>query len=299
MNRWKRKRKSRYLFQWMLIFMVVFPASGALGQDLGGIKASGVLRHLGVVYANFVTGRGDGLDVDVMKRFATHLGMSYEFVETRWEDAISDLSGKSITLRDGHVETLGPCVVKGDVLASGLTILSWRKQIVDYSNPTFPTQIWLVVPAQSPVQPIAPTGETSRDIAAVKALLRGRTVLGKAGTCLDPELYQLDKAGAVIRRFEGQINELAPAVILKQEAESVLLEVPDVLMALQKWPGRIKVIGPISERQDMGVAFRKTDSPLREEFDKFFQMLKKNGTYSSVVKEYYPGVFHYFPEFFK
>ena len=38
---------------------------GALADDLREIRERGVLRHLGVPYANFVTGSGDGLDVEI------------------------------------------------------------------------------------------------------------------------------------------------------------------------------------------------------------------------------------------
>ena len=37
---------------------------------LNEIKARGELRHLGIRYANFVTGDGDGFDVELMQGFA-------------------------------------------------------------------------------------------------------------------------------------------------------------------------------------------------------------------------------------
>ena len=45
-------------------------------RDLSQIKAAGVLRHLGVPYANFVTGSGDDLDVELMQLFAKRTGLS-------------------------------------------------------------------------------------------------------------------------------------------------------------------------------------------------------------------------------
>ena len=55
-------------------------ASGEAG-DLDEIKKSGVLRHLGVPYANFVTGSGDGMDVEIIRSFAESLGVRYEYVK--------------------------------------------------------------------------------------------------------------------------------------------------------------------------------------------------------------------------
>ena len=44
----------------------------AAADDLPDLKARGVIRHLGVPYANFVTGAGDGFSVDMMKLFRKH-----------------------------------------------------------------------------------------------------------------------------------------------------------------------------------------------------------------------------------
>jgi hypothetical protein len=45
-----------------------------------------------------------------------------------------------------------------------------------------------------------------------------------------------------------------PALIAG-ESESTLLDVPDAPIALQKWTGQVKIIGPISEVQMMACAF--------------------------------------------
>jgi len=44
-------------------------------EDLPEIRARGELRHLGIRYANFVTGSGDGFDVELVRGFAEHLGV--------------------------------------------------------------------------------------------------------------------------------------------------------------------------------------------------------------------------------
>jgi ABC-type amino acid transport substrate-binding protein len=90
---------------------------------------------------------------------------------------------------------------------------------------------------------------------------------------------------------------MAPA-ILRGDAETSLLDVPDALVALEKWPAKIKVIGPISEPQVMGVAFRKESPLLREAFDRYLAAIRADGTYRRLVEQYYPAVPDYFPEFF-
>ena len=257
----------------------------------------GELRHLGVPYANFVTGSGDGLDVDLIKLFAQHLGVRYEWVKTTWPEFAGDLTGKRVKPRGNEVEILGTVPIKGDLAAHGITVLPWREKIMDFV-PDFPTQIWLMARADSPLEPIKPSGNLDKDIAQVKALLRGRQVLGLPNTCLDTGLYGLKKRGARCIPFNGPLNEMVTA-IMKGEAETTLMDVLDALLALEKWPGKVKVIGPVSKVQMMAVAFPKTSPKLRDAFQQFMEQCKKDGTYARLVEKYEPDFYRKFPEFFK
>ena len=78
-----------------------------------------------------------------------------------------------------------------------------------------------------------------------------------------------------------------------------LLDVPDALVALRKWPGKIKVLGPLSPMQGMAVGFSPESPELRAEFEKYFAAIKRDGTYRKIVEKYYPLVLAYFPDFFK
>lgn len=265
-------------------------------RDLKEIQQEGVLRHLGVPYANFVNGADMGLDVELTRLFAKHLGVRYEYVPTTWKTVISDLTGKQTTVDGDKVTITGDAPIRGDLIANGLTILPWRKNILDFSAPTFPTQVWLVASSQSTLRPIQPSGDLLQDIATTKSLLSGKTVFGITGTCLDHKLYNLDVVKADSRLFNGNLNELAPA-ILNGEADTTLLDVADSLVALAKWPGQIKILGPISEQQEMGVGFRKQSPELQKAFAAFYETLKENGTYVDLVKKYYPDVFYYYPGF--
>lgn len=274
----------------------------AFSGDLEEVRQRGVLRHLGITYANFVreTDQGmDGLDVELIQLFAEHLGVRYELVQTSWSEAFGDLTGDNVQPKDDSVVVTGKVPVRGDVLANGLTILPWREKVVRFSIPTFPTGVWLVARADSPIKPIEPSGDIETDIDRVKRLLSGRSVLAMKGTCLDPELYNLDQAGTQIRLYTASqnLNDIAPAVI-EGVAEATLLDVPDALVALQKWPGDIKIIGPISSRQLMGVAFAKSSPDLLRVFNEFFRNCWTDGTYDRLVHKYYPSVYLYMGNFF-
>lgn len=276
----------------------VFLCGTALAGDLPEVKRSGVLRHLGIPYANFVTGDGDGMDVELLRLFARSQGLRYEYVKTSWDTAVEDLIGRKVQAKGAMVELSSATPVKGDLIANGFTVLPWRQKVVDFSYSTFPSQIWLVARADSKLNPIKPSGAIDRDILQVKAMLKGRKVLALKRTCLDPDLYDLYATGAEVVCFNGNLNELAPAII-NGEAEMTILDVPDALVAMEKWTGKIKVIGPISPRQVMAVAFPQTSTRLREAFNRFLVQSRKDGSYERIVKKDHPTAFASFPEYFK
>ena len=284
----------------MLMAMVVLAGvqTGRCG-DLDEVMKAGKIRHLGIVYGNFVTESKTGLDVEMMQLFAAHLGVKYEFVESTWANILPDLTGKRVKPKGDDIEITGVAAVRGDVIATGFTELNWRKKIVNYSEMTFPTGVWLISRADSKLQPIVPTGDINKDIEAVKKNLQGVSVLGMNDSCLDTSLYQLEKNGAVLQTFpaDRDLSEMIPSTIAKV-VDTTLMDVPVVLIALEKWPGTIKVVGPISEQQQMACAFPKSSPKLQEAFNTFFEKIKADGTYKRLVEKYYPSLFVYYPDVF-
>jgi ABC-type amino acid transport substrate-binding protein len=283
----------------LVLAMALLSLTGlAAAADLADIKARGVIRHLGIPYANFVTGSGDGLEVELTQKFAEHLGVRYEFVKTDWGSVVQDLTGKVVKAKGNEIEVVGEAPVKGDIIANGFTILPWREKAVSFAVPTFPSQIWLIARADSKVRPIKPGHNIEKDIMATKATMKGRSVLSMEKTCLDPALYNLAATGAKIICTTGQLNDMAPA-LLKGDAEMTILDVPDALIALQKWPGKLKIIGPVSGRQQMAPAFAKDAPQLLAAYNQFITRLRNDGTYMKLINKYYPTARSFFPDFFK
>ena len=277
-------------------------AAGAMpasAQDLAEIRERGVIRHLGVPYARFITGNGEGFDADLVRRFAAQIGVRYEYVSTDWQSVIQDLIGQDVEYKPSP-RTLGKRPIRGDIIANGLTILPSREPLIDCSKPTFPSAVWLLAHTDSKVKPIVPSGDLRKDIKATKAKLRGGTTLVMDDSCLDPKLYGLEGKGFQLQRFPSHlsVNDIVPAV-LKRESEMTLLDVPDIIVSMEKWPGQIKVIGPISEQQLMAAGFRKTSPELRKAFDTFLDGIKADGTYMKLVQKHYKSAPRYLPEFFR
>ena len=283
----------------LLVVGLLLCIQSAFAQDLDEVRKRGVLRHLGVPYANFVTGSGDGFDVELMQLFAKELGVRYEYVQTNWNDVIGDLTGKEIRYKPS-VQEVGSRPVRGDVIANGMTILPPRLKLLDFSDPTFPSAVWLLARPDVPVAPIKPSGSREQDIKLTKARMSLGTTFVMDNSCLDPTLYDLEGKGLKLKRFTGStnINDVVPAM-LKRESDMTLLDVPDVLVALELWPGQIKVIGPISEEQRMAAGFRKDSPELRKAFNAFLARAKADGTYMRLVKKYFRVAPRYLPEFFR
>jgi ABC-type amino acid transport substrate-binding protein len=291
------------LWKWSRVLGVclgLVTASAAFAADLDDIKARGELRHLGIRYANFVTGAGDGLDVEIMQGFARRLGVEYKLVYSDFYSVIRDLLGQDVARRDGRVALEGAFPVKGDVIATGFTVLPWRQEVLLYSEPTFPSQVLLVAPSASSIQPIKEGATLADDIRATKLLIGSRSLLVMERTCLDPANYGLTGSGLDLKTYtkSANLNEMVPA-LLDGQAQLTLLDVPDAVLDLRKWAGQIKVLGPVSERQTLAAAFPKDAVNLRDAFNVYLRDLKADGSYDRLVDKYYPGIRRFFPDFFE
>ncbi|WP_169433095.1 transporter substrate-binding domain-containing protein [Maridesulfovibrio zosterae] len=282
----------------IFLFTFAFRVIPAFATSLEQVRKTGVLRHIGIPYANFVIEKGQGLDVEVMQRFAKHLGVKYKLVLSNWMRVFGDLTGELVRAEDGVVKVVGHTEVRGDVIACGLTMLKWRKQLVDFSNPTFPTQVWGLARYDYPANPVNASGNIAKDLAAIKRVIKGRKILGKESTCLTPSLYGIDQSVGQVMDFPGLLNDMVFAV-LKGVVDVTLLDVPDMMVALEKYPEKLKVLGPISREQEMAAAFSHDSPKLRNEFNLFFDKLKQSGEYGRLVKKYYHVVFKYYPDFFR
>jgi ABC-type amino acid transport substrate-binding protein len=289
-------RKSCLLLASLLVSSAVSIAGAA---DLKDIRAKGELRHLGIKYANFVTGAGDGFDVELTQGFAKHIGVKYTLVYSDFYNVIRDLLGKDVVRKGSDVTLTGNFPVKGDMIATGFTMLPWREAVLLYSKPTFPSQVLLVARAGSKLTPIKGSKNLAQDIQETKALIGKSSLLVMERTCLDPSNYALKGTGIDLKAYtrSTNLNEMVPA-LLNKEAELTLLDVPDAILDLKKWAGQIKVIGPISEHQNLATAFPKNSPELRQSFDDYLVKVKADGTYDKLVDKYYPGIRRYFPDFF-
>lgn len=289
----------KYLGRLATVVCMLLAPVVAQTADLAEVKERGVLRHIGIQYANFVTRDGQGLDVELVRGFARHIGVRYELVHSNFYEAIRDLLGQDVVRKGDQVTLVGKYPIKGDLIAAGFTVLPWRQAVLDYSAPVFPSQVLLVARTESPYRPIAPQASLRDEIAQTRAVLGTRSLLVMEKTCLDPANYGLTDVGIDLRRHTASmsLDDMVPS-LLRGTAEFSLLDVPDAILDMQRWSGRIRLIGPVSEHQDLAAAFPKSSPALRAAFDDYLRQVRADGTYDKLVNKYYPGIRSYFPEFF-
>ncbi|MCX7178939.1 MAG: ABC transporter substrate-binding protein, partial [Proteobacteria bacterium] len=162
------------LFLTMLTLVGITAATAA---DLKEIQARGEIRHLGIRYANFVTGDGDGFDVELVKGFAKHIGVKYQLVYTDFYNVIRDLLGKNVVRKDDEVSLEGDFPILGDLISTGFTVLPWREKVLLYSEPTFPSQVLLIARADAPYKPIKESGNIDQDIQETKKMIGNKSLL--------------------------------------------------------------------------------------------------------------------------
>ena len=282
-----------------LILGVAILPGEASSADLKEVRERGTLRHLGIRYANFVTAEGEGFDVELVRGFASELGVKYELVYSDFPSVIRDLLGKDVLRQGDRVTLQGQYPVRGDLISTGFTVLPWRQEVVLFSTPTFPSQVLLAAKASAPYSAVPPQKSLAREIDLTRKILGKSSLLVMEKTCLDPANYGLTGVGIDLRPYRASLNlsDIVPA-LLQGEAEFALLDVPDAILDLQRWAGRVKLLGPVSEHQELATAFPKDAPELRRAFNDYLRKLRANKEYDRLVDKYYPGIRRYFPEFF-
>ena len=93
----------------LVAFALLMSSLIVCGADLQEIRSRGELRHLGIRYANFVTGSGEGFDVELVQGFdAEVLLRNDEGTEAEANSVIALLMLDSAKGRQIEIEATGP-----------------------------------------------------------------------------------------------------------------------------------------------------------------------------------------------
>lgn len=201
-----------------------------------------------------------GFDIDLAKEAAKRLGREVEFKAIDW-------NSKEAELKSGRV----------DILWNGLDITEKRKENMLFSDPYMDNRQIIFVAKNSTVQ------------IASEADLAGKTIGTQSGGTTEeyfeanPELkaamadvkYYPDYINAFMDLENGRIDAVVGDEII---GRYYISKHPEEIAAIDT------VIGDVSQ---FGFAFRKDDQALRDEVQKVFDEMKKDGTVAKISEKWF------------
>lgn len=235
-------------------------ALGAAGR-LDELKKRGTLRvgmEPGFLPFEMRTPQGEwiGFDVEMVRAFASKLGVKPEFIATKWDGIIPGLMAG-----------------KYDVITSGMTITPDRAKAVLFSDPYYAGGLRVLLSKKA--------AETVKSLENLDQA--GHTVLVKLGTTGDIFATKTFKK-AEIRRLDNEADA-AQAVALGR-GSAFVYDRPylEIFESSQKDKGRVQLLAGQLSSEEFGLAAKKSDQELIDAFNAFLKTWKAEGTYDKVYK---------------
>lgn len=201
------------------------------------------------------TGEMTGFDMDIIREIGKRAGFEPD-INTM------DFNGIIPALQTGNV----------DIAIAGITITEERKEIVDFSDPYYDSGLQILVGA---------------DQQGVKEIedLEGMKIGTKIGsTSYD---YLTEKFGdtAEITPYPGSADMYM--ALIGGSVDAVFYDAPNVgYFSQTKGEGRSKVVGPLYEGQQYGIAFPEGSDRV-EAVNKALAAMKEDGTYDEIHAKWF------------
>ncbi|MFP4040054.1 MAG: membrane-bound lytic murein transglycosylase MltF [Desulfosudaceae bacterium] len=202
-----------------------------------------------------------GFEYDLIRAFADFLEVDLKIKTPGW-NRLLDLVNTS----------------RGDIIAAGMTATRARREKVDFSNGYLPVQQQVIV------------HKFNYDI-NTRADLAGRTIHVRQGTSYQDRLESLRQEGL---ELTIALHENLPTEELIQRVADKTIEITiadsNIALLNRRYYPDIKIAFPISEKQSLAWAVGRGDNHLREEINRFFNKIKRDGTFGKLYEKYYLGV---------
>jgi cystine transport system substrate-binding protein len=227
-------------------------------NSLEAIKTSGKIRFgTEGTYAPFTfhdkSGKLVGFDVELAEEVAKRLGVTPEFIETKWDGMFAGLDAKRF-----------------DLVANEVSIRDDRKQKYDFSDPYIVSKAVLIV---------------HKDNDTIKKLadLKGK----KSGQSLTSNLTGIAKAnGATIVQTDG-FNQAIDLLVAKRIDATVNDGLSFLDLKKQKPDIPLKVVDETQDASQSGFLFNKGNKELVDAVNKALSDIKSDGTYLKISEKYF------------
>ncbi len=202
-----------------------------------------------------------GFDIDIANALCDEMGKSCEMVQTEWDGIIPAL-------------TEGKC----DAIIASMSITEERKERVDFTDKYY----------QTPAKFVA---EEGADISATPEGLEGKVVGVQRGT-IHQDFMEGEFPDVELKLYGTQDEaylDLQAGRVDAIMADSVVM----LYGFLETEAGEdYEFFGadyaiPEYHGEGIGIAVRKGEDELREEFNAAIEAIRENGTYDSIAEEYF------------
>lgn len=201
------------------------------------------------------TGKMVGFDMDILRE-------------------IADRAGFEINLRTMDFNGIIPAVQTGnaDLAIAGITITDEREEVVDFSDPYYDSGLRILVPA-------------SNDNIDELSDLKGKRIATKIGSTSYNYLQKNLGDSAEIKPYPGSADMYL--ALMGGSVDAVFYDAPNVgYFAKTKGDGKAKVVGPLYEGQQYGIAFTEGSSWV-EPANKALAAMKEDGTYDEIYEKWF------------
>jgi arginine/ornithine transport system substrate-binding protein len=248
----------------LLIFLVLFTALAAgeaFGKDWKKVRigTEGAYPPF-----NYVDNKGQpqGFDIDIAKALCDAMGVECTFVMQDWDGIIPGLLAK-----------------KYDCIIASMSITDERKKKVDFTEKYYMTPAKFVAKKGAGIE-ISKKGLKGKAVGVQRATVTENFLRDKFGDTVKVRSYAtLEEAKMDL--VSGRLDlVIADSVVLKDGF-------------LETEAGKnYAFVGPgYSDKrwfgEGIGIAIRKGDDDLRENFNKAIKEIRANGTYQKVNKKYF------------
>jgi polar amino acid transport system substrate-binding protein len=255
-------RIKRLTFLTTLVAAWIGSTVHAHARPLDEVKSSGVLK-IGLepgflpFEMKLPSGAWEGFDVEMMTAFAKELGVSVEFIDTKWDGIIPALMAQ-----------------KFDVIVSGMTITEERKQAVAFSTPYYDAGLQALYSANTTA-----TYATLADLDKT-----GLKIAVKQGTTGDIYSKKTFK-NATLVQLESEAD--AANSVRLGKVDAFIYDKPFLSLFASLNSDKVRLMDGLLSTEQFGVAARKKDQDLLDAFNTFLQKWKESGSYDKAIEKHF------------
>ena len=189
-------------------------------------------------------------------------------------NTIADRAGFEVDLNTMDFNGIIPAVQTGnvDIAIAGITITDERSEIVDFSDPYYDSGLRILVPSSN---------DDVEEIHDLEGMRIGTKIGSTSYDYLQEELGE----DAEITPYPGSADMYM--ALMGGSVDAVFYDAPNVgYFAQTKGEGRTKVVGPLYEGQQYGIAFVK-GSKWVEPANEALSEMREDGTYDEIYQKWF------------